>query len=80
MTFNLLMDIHIEGQASVPSKGPLLLVAETLLKRGGIIGIFPEGGNWATVLRPARPGPAYLATQTGAPLLPVGIDGLIDGR
>jgi 1-acyl-sn-glycerol-3-phosphate acyltransferase len=26
MTFNLLMNIHIEGQANVPSKGPLLMV------------------------------------------------------
>ena len=55
-----------------------LRVAETLLHRGAIIGIFPEGGNWATVLRPARPGTAYLATRTGATLLPVGSDGLID--
>lgn len=55
-----------------------LRVAETLLQRSGIIGIFPEGGNWATVLRPARPGTAYLATRTGATLLPVGSDGLID--
>lgn len=135
--FNLLMDIHIEGQENVPAKGPLLLVgnhfsfidplvlvriapwrleflggfhnpsappivefipwlwgyyplfrgtgsrdslrvAETLLQRGAIIGIFPEGGNWATVLRPARPGTAYLATRTAATLLPVGSDGLID--
>lgn len=55
-----------------------LRVAETLLKRGAIIGIFPEGGNWATVLRPARPGTAFLATRTAAPILPVGIDGLLE--
>lgn len=137
MAFNLLMDIHIEGQENVPSQGPLLVVgnhfsfidplamvrivpwhleflggfhnpsappivefipwmwgyyplfrgtgsreslrvAETLLQRGAIIGIFPEAGNWATVLRPARPGTAYLATRTSASLLPIGIDGLID--
>jgi 1-acyl-sn-glycerol-3-phosphate acyltransferase len=137
MAFNLLMEIHIEGQENVPSQGPLLVVgnhfsfidplamvriapwhleflggfhnpsappivefipwmwgyyplfrgtgsreslrvAETLLQRGAIIGIFPEAGNWATVLRPARPGTAYLAARTSAPLLPIGIDGLID--
>jgi 1-acyl-sn-glycerol-3-phosphate acyltransferase len=55
-----------------------LRAAEHLLQQDAIIGIFPEGGNWATVLRPARPGTAYLATRTGAPLLPVGIDGLLN--
>lgn len=55
-----------------------LRAAEYLLQQNAIIGIFPEGGNWATVLRPARPGTAYLATRTGAPLIPVGIDGLLN--
>ncbi len=49
-----------------------------ILKKGGILGIFPEGGNWATVLRPARPGTAFIATLSGAPLLPVGLVGLND--
>ncbi len=52
-----------------------LRAAEQLLKQGGVLGIFPEGGNWATVLRPARPGTAFLTTRTGAPLLPVGLYG-----
>ncbi len=55
-----------------------LRAAENILKRGGILGIAPEAGNWATVLRPARPGTAFLATRTGAPLLPVGLDGFTD--
>jgi 1-acyl-sn-glycerol-3-phosphate acyltransferase len=55
-----------------------LTATETVLKQSGIIGIFPEGGNWATVLRPARPGTAYLAARTGAPILPIGFDGLLD--
>jgi 1-acyl-sn-glycerol-3-phosphate acyltransferase len=50
--------------------------AEHILKKGGIIGIFPEAGSWAQVLRPARPGAAYLSAKTGAQLLPVGIDGM----
>ena len=30
--------------------------AEKILRSGGVVGIFPEGGSWAQVLRPARPG------------------------
>jgi 1-acyl-sn-glycerol-3-phosphate acyltransferase len=52
--------------------------AQTVIEQGGILGIFPEGGSWADVLRPARPGAAYLAAQTCAPLLPIGFDGLVD--
>jgi 1-acyl-sn-glycerol-3-phosphate acyltransferase len=52
--------------------------AEAVLKQNGVLGIFPEAGSWATVLRPARPGAAYLAVRTGAPLLPMGFDGLTD--
>lgn len=55
-----------------------LKAAEAVLKQGGILGIFPEAGNWAEVLRPARPGTAFLATLSGAPLIPVGIHGLND--
>jgi 1-acyl-sn-glycerol-3-phosphate acyltransferase len=50
--------------------------ARNLLDKGGILGIFPEGGSWAQTLRPARPGAALLAAQTGAPILPVGLTGL----
>jgi 1-acyl-sn-glycerol-3-phosphate acyltransferase len=52
--------------------------AEAVLKQNGVLGIFPEAGSWATVLRPARPGAAYLAVLSGAPLLPMGFDGLTD--
>ncbi len=55
-----------------------LRAAEKILSKGGILGIFPEGGNWAEILRPARPGAAYLATRTGARVLPVGLVGLND--
>jgi len=53
-----------------------LRAAEGWLKNGGVLGIFPEGGAWAQVLRPPRPGTAYLATRGGARILPVGIVGL----
>lgn len=52
--------------------------AMAVLEQRGVLGIFPEGGSWARVLRPARPGTAYLAVQSGAPLLPIGLDGLAD--
>jgi 1-acyl-sn-glycerol-3-phosphate acyltransferase len=55
-----------------------LKAAEGILGQGGVLGIFPEAGNWATTLRPARPGTAFLAARTGAPLLPVGLVGLND--
>ena len=49
--------------------------AESILKQNGFFGIFPEGGAWAEMIRPARPGAAYLAAKTGAPILPVGFTG-----
>jgi 1-acyl-sn-glycerol-3-phosphate acyltransferase len=55
-----------------------LLGAESVLNQGGVLAIFPEGGSWATVLRPARPGAALLAARTPAKVLPVGFDGLLD--
>ncbi len=53
-----------------------LEAGEAVLRQGGVLGIYPEAGSWATVLRPARPGTAYLAVRTGAPILPMGFDGL----
>ena len=55
-----------------------LKAAVAILKQEGVLGIFPEAGNWATVLRPARPGTAFIAVQSGAPILPVGLIGLND--
>jgi 1-acyl-sn-glycerol-3-phosphate acyltransferase len=55
-----------------------LRAAEAVLAQGGVLGIFPEAGNWATVLRPPRPGAAFLSVRTGAPILPMGFDGLLD--
>ena len=55
-----------------------LRAAEAVLGQRGVLGIFPEAGNWANVLRPARPGTAFLAARTGSPILPVGLHGLED--
>lgn len=52
--------------------------AESVLKQGGFFGIFPEGGAWANVLRPPRPGAAYLAARTNTQILPVGFYGFND--
>jgi 1-acyl-sn-glycerol-3-phosphate acyltransferase len=52
-----------------------LSAVESVLAQGGVVGIAPEGGAWAAVLRPPRPGTAFLAARTGARILPVGIDG-----
>jgi 1-acyl-sn-glycerol-3-phosphate acyltransferase len=53
-----------------------LRAATAVLQQNGILGIFPEGGSWADVLRPPRPGTAYLAVRSGARVLPIGIDGM----
>jgi 1-acyl-sn-glycerol-3-phosphate acyltransferase len=49
--------------------------AEQVLNQGGFFGIFPEGGAWAEMIRPARPGAAYIAARTHARILPVGFTG-----
>lgn len=46
-----------------------------VLKQGGVLGIFPEGGSWAALLRPARPGMAFIASKSGAPVIPISIIG-----
>lgn len=50
--------------------------AEKILRDDGVLAIFPEGGSWARVLRPPRPGAAFLASRTGARILPVGLVGM----
>lgn len=55
-----------------------LRYAEEVLAQDGVVGIAPEGGAWATVLRPPRPGVAFLAVRTEARVLPIGIDGVLD--
>jgi 1-acyl-sn-glycerol-3-phosphate acyltransferase len=52
--------------------------AEYVLNQNGYFGIFPEGGAWAEMIRPARPGAAYLAARTEARILPVGFTGFND--
>ncbi len=46
-----------------------------VLKKGEILGIFPEGTSMSTVLRPAKDGAAYLSLSTNVPILPVAVHG-----
>ncbi len=45
------------------------------LAKGGLIGIFPEGGAWAQVLRYPRSGIGFIAAESGAPVVPVALSG-----
>jgi 1-acyl-sn-glycerol-3-phosphate acyltransferase len=62
-------------------KSKVLFSAEEHLRRGGIVGIFPEGTRnrpsknpeWKTTLLPAKTGTARLAFATGVPVIPVAV-------
>jgi 1-acyl-sn-glycerol-3-phosphate acyltransferase len=45
-----------------------------VLKQGGLIGLFPEGGIWEEGKKKALPGIAWLSVQSGAPVLPIGFN------
>lgn len=52
-----------------------LRMALDVLRQGGVMGIFPEGGIWQSGgLRP-RTGVAWLSYRTGVPVLPIGFRG-----
>ena len=47
-----------------------------ILKRGGVLGIFPEGGvDRQKDNLPIKAGAAYLATKVGVPIVPIKIKG-----
>jgi len=45
------------------------------LAKGGVVGIFPEGGAWAKVLRYPRAGIGFIAAESGAVIAPVALSG-----
>lgn len=49
-----------------------------VLKQGGMVGIFPEGGVWAPGKMRPQIGVALLSQRTGAPVVPIGFSGMID--
>ncbi len=52
-----------------------LRAAEGTLAQDGVVMIFPEGRLGEPVLRPPKPGVAFLAVRSGAPVLPMAIEG-----
>jgi len=57
------------------------LTAEKVLNRGGIIGIFPEGGVCCDrYIKSGHKGVAVLALKTGVPVLPCYVDGTFNSR
>lgn len=59
--------------------GRALRRAQQVLERGGVVGIFPEGGIWTDGPKDTQRGVAWLAAQTGAPVIPMGFAGIDDG-
>lgn len=47
-----------------------------VLKQGGVIGIFPEGGIWQTTMGQARTGVSWLSSKANAPVVPIGFGGM----
>ena len=58
----------------VPDRGPLM-EAQRILRAGGVLGIFPEGHRGEGQMTSAENGAAWLATSTGAVVLPVACRG-----
>ena len=47
-----------------------------VLKQGGMVGIFPEGGVWAPGNMHPQIGVSLLSQRTGAPVVPIGFSGM----
>ncbi len=53
-----------------------LRYAESILKRGWVLGMFPEGSRASSgMIEQVLPGAAFVAIRTGVPILPVAITG-----
>jgi 1-acyl-sn-glycerol-3-phosphate acyltransferase len=51
---------------------------DAVLKQNGIMAVFPEGSSAAGILRPPRPGAAFMAARSKSDILPIGFSGLVD--
>lgn len=66
------------GAISMPQSaaaGPALRRAVARLDRGELVGIFPEGARGRGRLEETRPGVAWLALASGAPIVPTAVVG-----
>lgn len=52
--------------------------ADEIMAQNGVLAVFPEGTSAAALLRPPRLGAAFIAARTGAKIVPVGFDGVVD--
>ena len=53
-------------------------VTDAVLSQNGVMAIFPEGSSSAGILRPPRPGAAFMAARSESRILPIGFTGLCD--
>ena len=53
-----------------------LTQALDVLRQGGVLGMFPEGGIWDPGAMAAKRGVAWLSSRAPAPILPIGFGGL----
>ncbi len=53
-----------------------IYTALEVLKAGGVIGIFPQGGIWGADIKSGRSGVALLSHLSSAPVYPIGFGGL----
>lgn len=69
--------LRAAGQIPVDTSGgrTALTIALAVLKRGGAVGIFPEGNRGRGDLAEVRAGVAWLALTSGAPVVPVAVLG-----
>lgn len=69
--------LRAAGQIPVDRTGgrPALAAALAVLRRGGAVGIFPEGNRGRGDASTARAGVAWLAVNSGAPVVPVAVLG-----
>jgi len=46
-----------------------------ILKQDGLVGLFPEGGIWASARKQTHPGAAWLSNKAQVPVIPMGFGG-----
>jgi 1-acyl-sn-glycerol-3-phosphate acyltransferase len=51
---------------------------DAVLAQNGVMAVFPEGSSAAGILRPPRPGAAFMAARSKANILPIGFSGLVN--